>query len=243
MSHYQLTTTAPSEGVLELTRAVLLYRDRASGATHATIHKIEHTATGPTILPGVAARLRSSRALARALQIGDEPRFIPQELLFRDERVTIWWAPPARRRVMFRCAALGVPEWVEEVPHPGLVFAAIQGSDWKVWAVDCATRPTPDTPLYRAPYFNVWKAGRICVGNVVLPCGDPAEQIAAWNRAFFDSWFTHPNDPKGLVKYRGGPVAFWRAMLKRRFRHEFPVRVLVPLNETLSNLLPRSRHA
>jgi len=243
MSHYQLTTTAPSEGVLELARAVLLYRDRASGATHATIHKIEHTPAGPTVLPGVGARLRSSRALARALQIGDEPGFIPQELLFRDQRVTIWWAPPARRRVMFRCAALGRPEWVEEVPHPGLVFAAIQGGDWKVWAVDGTTRPTPDTRLYRAPYFNVWNGGRICVGNVELPGGDPAEQIAAWNRAFFDSWFTHPNDPQGLVKYRGGPIAFWRAMLKRRFRHEFPARVLVPLKGTVSDLLPRSRHA
>jgi len=39
-----------------------------------------------------------------------------------------------------------------------------------------------------------------------------------------------------LVKYRGGPVKFWKAMLKGKFK-SFPIETLVETNWTVRNLL------
>src|ERR1035437_2468687 len=98
------------------------------------------------------------------------------------------------------------------LPHPGLVFAACS-KVWSVWAVKGDHRPRPDSMLYQAPYFNVWDGGRICQGNVEVPDGTTAEKIDAWNAAFFNSFFTHPNIHKNLAKYRGGAYKFWKDML------------------------------
>jgi PRTRC genetic system protein B len=105
-----------------------------------------------------------------------------------------------------------------------------------VWAVKGSRRPTPQTPLFQAPYFNVDAQGRICQGNVPVPEGTAVEKIEAWNDAFFRSFFTHPNVAGKLVRYRGGSYAFWRDLLDQRFAR-FPGRVLVDVKTTLRALL------
>ena len=58
-----------------------------------------------------------------------------------------------------------------------------------VFALRENARPSPDTRLYTAPYYNVWEDGAICVGNVSTPerillCG--TDQMA-----FFASYLRH----------------------------------------------------
>ena len=97
-------------------------------------------------------------------------------------------------------------------------------------------RPTPQTPLFQAPYFNVDGRGCICQGNVPVPTGTTVEKISAWNDAFLRSYFTHPNVAGKLLRYRGGAYTFWRDMLDGRFAR-FPDRVLVDTKITLGQLL------
>jgi PRTRC genetic system protein B len=105
-----------------------------------------------------------------------------------------------------------------------------------VWAIKGDARPTPETTLFQAPYFNVYGDGGICQGSASVPEGTTAEKVEAWNDAFFGSFFTHPNVRKNLVKYRGGSCKFWQDMLDGRFA-QFPERVLVPVQMTLGQLL------
>ena len=229
-----------SDGVLRLDQAVLIYRG-ASDRALATVHKIEEVDGEPVILAGQAMTPRAAIQLARALSKGvAHSGFLPETVLYVDGELLLWWVPPAERHIVFRAPELGAPERGEVVPHPGLVFAA-SSSVWKVWAVKGKHRPTLQTALFQAPYFNVYEDGDICRGNVQGPDGTTAEKINAWNAAFFSSFFTHPNSNGKLVRYRGGSYAFWRDMLDGKFT-KFPERVLVDVKITLGKLLGMEKH-
>jgi PRTRC genetic system protein B len=235
MNHAQFEIRTQTDGVLDLQEAVLIYRG-GQGTALATVHEIAFVEGEPTIMAGRAMTARAAITLARALSKGvSHGGFIPETVLYMDGDLLLWWTPPMRRHIRFRTEELGKQERGEVVPHPGLVFAA-SSTVWAVWAVKGNRRPTPDTALFQAPYFNVWQNGRICQGNVEVPQGTTAEKIDAWNSAFFGSYFTHPNVHKNLVKYRGGAFAFWRDMLNGIFA-AFPERVLVSANTTLHALL------
>lgn len=240
MNQADFSIHAPTDGVLKLDQAVLIYRG-ASGSALATVHEVEEVDGEPVIGAGRAMTPRSVLALARALlKRAAHGGFLPDNVLFFAGDLILWWVRPAMRHVAFHVSErdaelLGGVERGESVPHPGLVFAA-SGREWRVWAIKGAQRPTLATPLFQAPYFNVDARGHICQGSVPKPNGTTAEKIDAWNDAFFRSFFTHPNVAAKLVRYPGGSYAFWRNMLDRGFAR-FPQRVLVPLNATLGGLL------
>ncbi|NVE00680.1 PRTRC system protein B [Massilia sp. BJB1822] len=230
-------------GSLQLSDAVLIYRTGGPhpGRTYASVHRIDTTSGRPVLLAGKPMTPRSALSLAQELtrQVG-HAGFLPGSVLYADGDALIWWCPPQRRHIAFRSGDPLIGERGAEVPHPALVFFA-SGSQWRVWALKGSHRPTPDSPLYRAPYFNVYEDGGICRGNVILPSGPVADQLAAWETAFFSSLFTHPNVRQGLLRFPGGAHAFWRAQLDQRFQR-FPQRVLVPLNMTLNALAARHLH-
>lgn len=227
---------AGQEAPLKLHKAILLYRG-GGDAAFATIHDIGTRGKTPLILEGKALTPAAAIQLARDL-VKDAARggFIPPNLLYMDGDTMAWWVAPAKRHVAFRAPELGAPERGEVAPHPGLVFKVDGMRRWHVWAVLGAERPTERTPVFQAPYFNVASDGAICTGNVSLPDGTTAERIEAWNRAFFGSFFTHPNTHGKLVTYKGGAFQFWRDMLDGR-HGEFPERVLVPCKCTLAEVL------
>ncbi|MCL4182089.1 MAG: PRTRC system protein B [Burkholderiaceae bacterium] len=240
MNEAQFRIHVPADGVLTLDRAVLVYRGGSCGAL-ATLHEV-HQIDGEAVIgagrpmtPRKAIEL--SRALLKRVAHGG---FLPASVLYMDGDLILWWEPPARRHVAFRvddghAELLGGRERGETVPHPGLVFAA-SGRLWRVWAVKGGKRPTPETALYQAPYFNVDEQGDICQGSAPRPEGTTIERINVWNDAFFRSYFTHPNVAGKLVRHPGGAYAFWRDMLDGRFAR-FPQRALVPVETTLGALL------
>jgi PRTRC genetic system protein B len=240
MNEAGFSIQAPTTGTVQLRRAVLIYDD-SQGSALATVHNIEDVDGEPVIGAGQAMTSRAAMDLARALlERVAHGGFLPETVLYMDGDLIVWWTPPARHHIAFRvdnehAEAFGGLERGETVPHPGLVFAA-SSRVWKVWAVEGVGRPTPATPLYQAPYFNVNGQGSICQGNVPVPEGATVEKIAAWNDAFLRSYFTHPNVAGKLVRYRGGAYAFWKDMLDGQFRR-FPGRVLVDVKKTLGDLL------
>lgn len=237
-AEFQLRT--PSDSTLELAQAILIYKGR-SGNVLATVHGIEDVDGEPVIGAGQAVTPRAALELSRALCKGiAHGGFLPENVLYVDGDLIVWWVPPATRHVVFRVDAqhagdFGGAERGEAVPQPGVVFAA-SSRVWRVWAVKGAVRPTPDSTLYQAPYFNVNDHGDICQGSVQVPNGTTAEKLAAWNDAFFRSYFTHPNVRRKLVAYRGGAYRLWRDLLDGRHRR-FPERALIATEATLGRLL------
>lgn len=240
MHEAQFHIHAPADGVLMLAAAVLVYRS-ASGGAWATLHDVHRVDGEAVIGAGRPMTPRKAIDLSRALrQRVAHAGFLPANVLCMDGDLMLWWQPPARRHIAFRVDAahaglLGGAERGETVPHPGLVFAA-STRVWSAWAVRGRERPTPQTPLYQAPYFNVSAQGQICQGNVPRPEGTTVEKIGAWNDAFFRSYFTHPNVAGPLVRHPGGAYALWRELLDGRHAR-FPERVLLPVQSTLVALL------
>lgn len=227
---------------LTLEQAILIYRSRGGrdARTFASIHPVTLDQGRPMIQCGKPVTRRAARRLADALAAGaSSTGFLPGNVLYADGEALVWWLPPQRRHIAFRCAAEGFGERGAVVPHPALVFM-VAGTQWLVWAHKGRQRPTPDSPLWRAPYFNVGADGTICRGNVTTPNGPAIDQIAAWEDAFFRSYFTHPNLPNGLVRHPGGGYAFWAAMVGQP-PASFPQRVLVPTCARLGELV--ARHA
>lgn len=231
------------EATYSLHKAILLYSrehnsyGNSTQVCFASIHDVNVKSGAPKIEPGKAvaknALLDALKQLAPEDYIDNE--LLSENILAKGNDVLVWYAKPKKRQVWFNCNEIGNVSFLAD--HPGLVFAVTHGN-WYVFAMQGNDRPTHETPLYVAPYLNVWEGGHICVGNVDLPKGKMKFNTEAWEECFFRSYFVHPNvhTKGGLTKYRGGIFALWRSLMKGR---AFPVNSLVPANETLSGMFDR----
>lgn len=235
---------------IRLQKAILLYGRDEHTPTFATVHPIDVPERGqPVIRAGNPVDRRSLEAFATALSGANRTGMgmLPPNVLSIGPTHTVWWSPPAKRSVFFRAREADDEDDDEKVsvgkrrgitPHPGLIFV-VKEDAWYVFAVKGDQRPTADTELFVAPYFNVWVGGQVCTGNVRLPRSLLADQIKAWEAAFFESNFTHPNT-SFLVRHEGGAHQLWIDLLDKKFEH-FPETVLIPLREQAHRERSRSR--
>lgn len=220
---------APSASTFTLDQALLIYRGRDGGA-YITSHGVLREGR-PELGPGRPLERRElTRLLSTAgLDVG-LTGWIPTSMLYVAPSAIAWWRPAAPAPVFFTRGAIGDVARQGTCPQPSLVFA-VTGRTWFVWAVAGDERPVPHTILHQAPYFNVYSTGVICEGNVEVPRTLAPSVIGDFERAFFQSRFTHPNAGK-LCAYKGGASALWRDLLEGN--HErFPDEALLSSQYTL----------
>jgi PRTRC genetic system protein B len=227
--------TSSSEQEFALSQAILLYTGPNGG--YASVHQVQHDPNGgaPVILPGVPVTKGGViESLKRLMPKDTDKRtlFAPN-LLAKGLDYMAWWVPPRTCPVWFKSPELG--ERTAPVPHPGLVFIVVGGRRF-IYAVKGKNRPTTETELFQAPYFNTYSSGSVCEGSTRLPRGEAAQNPVAWEESFFRSFFTHPNihEKNKLVKFKDGVFAFWRDMLDGKFT-TFPDMVLVKTGKTLES--------
>jgi len=222
-----------------MSAAILLYGEQCRQAVFASVHDVKVNKQGvATIQAGTPV---SKTGLVKMMQTLVPEDYAPAELLgehilAKGADHLAWYCKPQRRQVWFKNKEIGM-NVNANTDHPALLF--IVGKEgWYVFAIKGSERPTADTPLYVAPYLNVWKGGHICTGNIETPKGVMKFSTEAWEEAFFRSYFTHPNQhEKGaLTKYRGGIFTLWRALMKGR---AFPTESLVSAGETLGSAFER----
>lgn len=237
-----MRVTAESGHASALIAAILVYGRSVShqGVPRAewlSIHDVEQCdGKQPVIAPGRAATREGLRQVLDG--IAGKQRHVPAlfqpNLLAQGDGYLVWWVPPMKRQVWFNAEA-PIGARTGEVPLPGLVFMVNLDTNrgWHVYAVKGSDRPTANTPLFKAPFFNVWEGGAVCVGNVATPTKQAAMQPEAWGDAFFRSYFTHPNIHKDLVNYRPGIYQFWNRLLDGKWE-SFPDDRLVSANTTVA---------
>ncbi len=229
------TTSGPE--AYELSRAILIYSSRSKH--YASVHHIERGPGGARIGAGEPATVEACAEFVNGL--ADKAKFtgfVEPRMVYIGPRTVVWWRAPLPARVWFdtteaeagdqKKATIGKRSAI--TPQPGLVFALSNGK-WFVAAFKGANRPTSSTRLYVAPYFNVWKGGHICEGNVSRPEKVTPETITAFEHAFFDSKFTHPNMPR-IAKFHS-PTQFWTALLDGKCK-TFPEQLLLPTKNSLA---------
>ena len=243
---FDVVTSTSSRSEYHAMTAILIYRSVShyhcgNDSAFASVHRIEREGETARLAEG---RPVSREALQEALAMLDPEANVPIELL--DERIlfqrgefTLWYSPPQRRTVFFQVNAdRGQMPDHAQMPVPPLVWAVGgQGRErWSVFALAEAKRPTLDTRLYQAPFFNVWSDGAICVGSTSLPIRSAGHNPAAWEDAFFASAFTHPNTPDLFAEGRSA-VSTTRDLLHL---DAFPVDWLRPTESTVLTLIRRS---
>lgn len=128
----------------------------------------------------------------------NEISFAPETLLLDSPQKLIWWVPENRRTFHFRGNKKG---FHGAMTHPPMLFIADKlNQGLRIFALGENVRPTPDSMLYHAPFFNINGVGGLCLGDAHLPkvlCVDTIPEIEA---SFFNANGSHVNHDGTLAK-------------------------------------------
>ena len=157
---------------------------------------------------------------------------LPERVLVCTADTIVWWMPASRQTLFFSDRG-GDPALQalngKQYPQPTLVFKASGKHLW-VRALKVNQRPSADSHLFAAPYWNTYDNGVVCTGSMEIPRDKSVAQIDEWEQSFFRSEFTHAAGVERHVRFPGGLVAMWQTLKERR---TFPARYLAPTKQTL----------
>ncbi|MCL6216890.1 PRTRC system protein B [Zunongwangia pacifica] len=187
--------------------------------------------------------VKEANALAKSLQTNEErnkaflkPKgILPTNILHINpsKKGTVLWYTKAQQRQLYFVDGLGIPNGKAQIP-PMLWLAS--KSTLYVFALKGNRRPTENTPLHYAPFFNVNENGNVCMGTVNIDIKNSAsveEFTTAWEDYFFNSYFSHLLGSHSPIK--GNCVNVWKELVGTD--KPFPKEVLKKNNKTLKNLL------
>jgi PRTRC genetic system protein B len=218
----------------KLSEAVLVYRGGGDGA-FASLHQVKQAENGiPYLTPGEALTTAFLRTLAQGLGAQVKPEILPDNVLARTPDMLVWWSRPQRRVMFFG----GTDEEARKVngllfPHPALIFK-VTGRDLFVRAVATSSRPSPETPMKTAPYWNTDSRGWVCAGTMRVPDASDIASISGWQDSYFQSEFTHAAGAVRLTSYPEGFIGLWRCLVGKK---RFPVQYLTDAGETLQEFV------
>jgi PRTRC genetic system protein B len=223
---------------VELRKAVMIYTGTQA---YVTVHDVLHDEQGrPHYGPPEALSADFLKSLCELLKqnAAREIEVLPNNILCLTDELIAWWSLAAVRPMFFQSATDEEANALsgKKFPHPALVFVATE-RDLSVRALPRNERPTSDTPLMSAPYWNTYEDGSVCTGSMRVPTSEVScSVIEEWERGFFESAFTHPSGAVRLTTYMGGIISMWTSVLGR---DAFPDHHLIPAHETLLQFIRR----
>jgi len=213
-----------------LKQALLLYQDGTRA--FATLHEVKHRPNqAPYLTAGQSVTTGFLETLAKGLGASMAAEVLPEHVLARTPDLIAWWCR-ARQRLMFFGAGNAETSALngKMFPHPALVFM-IQGRELFVRALAEDRRPTANTRLCNAPYWNTDTHGRVCLGSMRVPDETGVASLAGWEGAYFGSEFTHPSGAVRLTTHPAGFLGLWSSLARRK--RAFPVKFLADSKQTL----------
>lgn len=156
-------------------------------------------------------------------------------LLVSHESATVVWYTPGQLRELLFHPNLSIPSGLASVPPLLWVATANRLS---LFALNTQERPTADSPLYNAPFFNIHPDGAVCMGTVETDFSEENSLeafIEGWETHFYNSYFSHLIGEGNIIK--GNAVYFWQEQIERP--GPFPLDKLIKTNLTLKSLIER----
>lgn len=149
------------------------------------------------------------------------------------ENGSVLWFTKSMKRQLFFTENLEIPNGMAEVP--AMLWSANKRS-LKIYALANNRRPSENTPLFFAPFFNVYENGNVCMGTVDVHIQNSTsleEFIKKWEDYFFNSYFSHLMNEHNPIN--GNCVNLWKSLINTE--KQFPKETLKKVNRTLKNLL------
>lgn len=215
----------------KLETSILIYR--ANGESFGTVHPafIREGSSRPELGPGRLLDMDFIRSLSDELGTRVPVEILPENVLARTADQIVWWSPARHRSLFFstkdeRVQALSGKSF----PHPALLFR-LRGRLLTVRALRESARPTAETPLFVAPYWNTAQDGDVCQGSMRTPETVSVTSIQGWEDAYFKSAFTHPHGIVRLTSHPEGFAGLWESVADRT--SGFPSEFLLDAQENL----------
>lgn len=221
-------------------KAFVIYGQN-TGAKHIYIESYDLDVQGRPFNAHPLSLMEAGR-LCKALQTTEKKRsaflapkgLIPKNLLHlrTDSKPFALWHTPRQSVQLYFKKDLGIKSGIAEVPaliwkagKNGLMLFAVSDDDI-----------TENTPLFHAPFFNIYEDGRVCMGNVSIDIHKDyglEELMSKWQEAFFNSYFSHMI--QGHNPVRGNIVQLWKSMTEKH--KPFPHEKLIPTHKTVQHLI------
>jgi PRTRC genetic system protein B len=220
-------------GAFGLSRAILVYSDGRQ--SFATVHQPKRSPDGgaPYLDIGEPLTIEFLRGLAKGLGRNVPQEILPENVLVRTPDMLVWWSRRQHRMLFYNAAGDGRTLNGKVFPQPALVFKVF-GSELFVRALAENERPVGNTPLMVAPYWNCDRqSGRVCQGSMRTPTGFGLEAIVGWERAFFESEFTHAALGAALTTHPEGFLGLWRDLAGSQ--SDFPSEFLLKSRDSLQS--------
>ncbi len=229
---------------LRLNTALLQYTgEEPSSTTHYwQVHPIRIDQNGvPHLEAGRGMTQECIEALCKAVlpSLVSNTGWIDEDLLAYGSGMSgplVFFRPSVRRPIYF---GRGAPLKSGMAPWPALVMVA-SPRDLSVYVVRGDKRPELSTPLYCAPFYNVYYNHKVCIGQSKIPPKCTPSTLDAWSEAFYKSAFTHPNANNEDFLLQGTLEKLWGDLLSGK-RKRFPYSWLKPAKKTLKQLLLEER--
>lgn len=144
----------------------------------------------------------------------------------------LWYTKPQRQLLHF---TENLTLESSEVALPALVWKADR-KYLRIFALQGKSKPRATTPLFHAPFFNLYRNGNVCMGNVNIAIQQAASLegfIRAWQGYFFGSYFSHLIDGNNPVK--GNLISQYKELMESG--NPFPIDALLKTSLTLKALL------
>lgn len=190
--------------------------------------------------------MRESTQLQKSLQVHEEKErntyltaegILPDKVLHVNySKGQVVWYTHAQKRMLHFTKDIGLTDGEANVP--AMVWKATK-STLSVWALGNKrrVRPNGNELLYKAPFFNIYEDGSVCMGTVDSFSekreGGLEFFMAYWETAFWNSTFSHLNINTSPVK--GNIVQLWESLLNTD--QPFPTKCLLSIERKLNKIL------
>ena len=243
---FDFTSHLPSR-LLEPGGVIVLYRPGsesgptryADSATFATIHNIYRRRQRYYLKAGRPLSREDVLGLAGAYRQRSMPvLFLPENVLAYTDKVFVFFTPSQRGAMHFDDRLEHLRRYSgKALLHPPLLWF-LQGNmsrslaQLRLWALPDDRRPTPETQLFQAPYFNASQE-RICMSAPVQDGAGLIERMSRWQDQFFETIFTHGTG----TRIATCDYAQLLSLLAEPERTVFPHEMLVKTDKVLADVL------
>jgi len=184
-------------------RAILFHQasDAGQHVSHqnfATIHNIELLDNTPVIKEGqlmshdtIMEVLSNMAGLSQHKML----QLLPENVLAHTQDALVWYMEGKVRPMLFKLNKKSVKI---NVPWPTLIFK-VTDNELSVAALRYKRKPKADDPIYYSPLMNVYDNHTVCVGTADCPDGAELDDMFAWNKVIYETFFTHINHSHTLA--------------------------------------------
>lgn len=232
--------TSPLQDIYLPAMALLMYEHQLKSSCYIEAYDIAANGCPINARPltiteaaEIATLLKTGSGNNTFLRLGG---LLPANVIYMDTSANgcVVWHTPPRKMQLFFINQLSIPcgkAWV-----PSLLWKASK-TDLHIYALTGISRPNLKTPLYYAPFFNIYEDGRVCMGTVdtLITTNLSLEAfMKAWEKYFFNSYFSHMIG--GVAPIQGNIVQLWQQQISTNRR--FPQDCLKKHTLTIKRILP-----